>query len=282
MNAEKWADISERARSAAIPLVVRGFLARQSKVWSPERLVAQWSSQKVDVTVALPSHGVPYREQLHRHQKTMKLAEFVELMQTGQSCYLTQVPLSNFPELDHDLNAKELGLGRVFARNFWFGNNTRSGLHFDNADNLFGQLYGEKRALLISPKYSKLLYPFADNPSKSQVDLDCPNFKRHPKSARAEVWSCELAAGDALYIPRGWWHHISTKEVSISINFWHGDALSTLERTRMFLAGGLRVVWRATYDFFWHGVFGRPYSVRLFSPIPPGVQAYNRFKARFK
>jgi lysine-specific demethylase 8 len=282
VNADKWRDVAEQARSAAIPLVVRNFISPQAKLWSPERMVGQWGSSEVDVAVDLPSHGVPYREQFGSHQKRMKLADFVELMQSGQSCYLTQVPLNSFPELDHDLNVKDLRLGRVFSRNLWVGNNTRSGLHFDNADNLFCQLYGAKRALLVGPKHSKFLYPFADNPSKSQVDLDCPDFARQPKSARIEVWGCQLNAGDALYIPRGWWHYISTADISISINCWHGDALSAFERLRMFLSGGLRVVGRASYDFFWHGVFGRPYSPRLFSPIPPGMQAYNRMKARFK
>jgi hypothetical protein len=282
VNSEKWCDVSEQARAASFPLVVRDLLSPKSRHWSPQRLTAESSGQPVAVNVNLPSHGVPYREQISDHHRKMRLDEFVALLQSGQSCYLNQVPLKDFPALESELNLKELRLGRIFSANLWVGCKTRSGLHFDNADNLFGQIYGQKRALLVSPNYSKFLYPFSDNPSKSQVDLECPDLERHPKCVRVQVWSCELGPGDALYIPRGWWHYISTEDISISINCWHGDTLSGVERVQMFLAGGLRVVWRASYDFFWHGVFGRPYPARLFSPPSPGIQAYNKVRAQFK
>ena len=282
VNSERWVDVSEQARSASVPVVIRGLFSAESGLWSPERLAAECGDREVGIAVDLPLRGVPYQEDTTQHHKRMRLSDFFSLLKSGQPCYLNQAPLKDFPALERELNLKELRLGRVFSVNLWVGSKTRSGLHYDNADNLFGQIYGEKRAVLVSPDHSKSLYPFHDNPSKSQVDVDAPDLKRYPKYARVKVWTCELRAGDALYIPRGWWHHLSTQDVSISINCWHGDMLSAPEKMRMFLAGGLGVVWRTGYDFFWHGVVGRPYPPRLFSPLPPGVTAYNRVKAYFK
>jgi oxalate decarboxylase/phosphoglucose isomerase-like protein (cupin superfamily) len=30
----------------------------------------------------------------------------------------------------------------------------------------------------------------------------------------------ELQAGDTIYIPRRWWHHVRTTAVSLSVNHW--------------------------------------------------------------
>jgi hypothetical protein len=278
---EKWRDVAEDARSVKLPLLIHELFAAQARAWSPERFVEHWPTREVAVVVDLPPHGVPYREQSDNYHRRLTMREFVALLREGRAAYLNQAALADYDALRDDIPADALGLGRIFALNLWVGGRTRSGLHYDNADNLFGQIFGTKRALLISPEYSRRLYPFADNPSKSQVDLDDPDERRFPKIARVEVWSCDLQPGDALYIPRGWWHHITAADVSISINCWHGDTLSEYERLQGFLAGGTRVLSRTVYDFVWHGVCGRPYRARLFSPPPPGVRAYRSVKARF-
>ncbi|KAK1978924.1 JmjC domain-containing protein [Colletotrichum cereale] len=37
-------------------------------------------------------------------------------------------------------------------------------------------------------------------------------------------WDCVLEAGDALYIPIGWWHYVRSLSVSFSVSFWwNGD-----------------------------------------------------------
>jgi hypothetical protein len=279
---DRWAECAEQARDDSVPLVIRGLFLNQAKSWSPKRFAEQWPTREVRLVVDLPPHGVPYREEAEKYFLRTSLGEFVNLLYSGRSCYLTQVPLSEFSELKAEIDIKDLRLGRIFALNLWMGSKTRSGLHYDHADNLFGQIFGSKRARLVSAKESKYLYPFGDNPSKSQVDLDAPDLRRHPKSARAEIWECELKPGDALFIPRGWWHHITAEDISISINCWHGETFSGLDHLRLFLAGGVRVVSRAAYDFMWHGVMGRSYRHRLFSSPPLGLGAFNKLKSRFR
>lgn len=252
------------------------------KGWSPSRFRNEYGAQNVNVVTKLPDHGVPYRERSKAHQREMSMAEFVALLEGGEVCYLNQAPLRSLPSLAADLDLEPLRLGRLHSLNVWVGSRTRSGLHFDNADNFFGQMYGTKRALLIAPKDSKHLYPFADNPTKSQVDPEQPDPDAFPAFAKCEVWECELKAGDALYIPRGWWHFIAAQQVSVSINCWHGDSLTNTELTSLFLAGGPGVLLRAARDFVWHGVLRRPYQCRLFSPPSPGVAAYRRLTSFFQ
>jgi hypothetical protein len=282
MSVERWAEVAEQARTALVPLVIRKAFPEQAATWTPQRFLEQWPDQEINVTVDLPAHGVPYRESSDLHQRTMTVADFVKLLESGNRCYLNQTPIASFPALEREFDLKILQLSRIFAVNLWLGGKTRSGLHYDRADNLFVQMYGRKRALLVSPRYSRFLYPFSDNPSKSQVDPETPDVERHPRFARCHVWVCELAAGDAVYIPRGWWHFIAADEVSISVNCWHGDALSEVERMRMFLAAGLRVLWRTGCDFVQYGLLGRPWQARMFSPPPPGLEAYRALRARLR
>src|SRR5688572_14648828 len=282
VSIKKWHEVSEEAHETRLPLVIPGLFEQQSKLWSPGRLAKEWPDYEVGIVVDLPLHGVPYREKSKDYQKNMKLAEFISLLHSGKSCYLNQMPISAFPKLQHELDLHELKLTRIFAVNLWVGNKTRSGLHFDNADNLFGQVYGKKKAFMVSPAHSRFLYPFTYNPSKSQVDLDAPDFIRYPKSSLIEIWTCELNPGDGLFMPRGWWHHITSDHISISVNCWHGDSLSEFEYMRLFLAGGLPVLWRTAYDFVWHGLLKHRYQYRLFSPAPPGIKLYDRITSRLR
>lgn len=276
---QQWKELAEEARSTFCPIVVSNLFEKVSMSWSPQQLATQFGNKEVSVVVDLPKHGVPYKERSKDYQRRMRLSDFISILSNGRSCYLNQVPLVEYPNLYSELDVKSLSLGRIFAVNLWVGSKTHSGLHFDRADNLFGQVYGVKRALLVSPTYTTDLYQFADNPSKSQIDLEEPDFNTYPKSKRIQVWSCTLTPGDGLYIPRGWWHHIYSEDISISVNCWHGDSLSEADYAKRFFAGGPRVVARAAYDFVWHGLMRRPYHHRLFSPPPPGLNAYERLKS---
>ncbi|MEL6865049.1 MAG: cupin-like domain-containing protein [Bacteroidota bacterium] len=273
---ERWNEVAEEARSERCPLVITKLFSQASQDWSPEKLAAQWGDREVNVVVDLPAHGTPYKERSNKYVQQITLGEFIELLRAGKSCYLNQAPLHQYPYLLENLAIKKLKLSRIFALNLWVGNKTRSGLHFDNADNLFGQIYGTKRVYLVSPAYSKYLYPFLDNPSKSQVDLEAPDMKKYPKSRQIEVWTYTLHPGDGLFMPRGWWHHICSNDISISVNCWHGESLTELEYLKMIFASGLPVLGRAVYDFVWHGLFKRPYEHRLFSPPSPGLTAYHK------
>ena len=75
------------------------------------------------------------------------------------------------------------------------------------------------------PARSELLYPGAEgDASRSLADVFVPDLLRFPNLARAEADALhvDVRAGDALYIPLGWWHAVSTpaQERSISISYW--------------------------------------------------------------
>ncbi|MFN8641299.1 MAG: cupin-like domain-containing protein [Candidatus Binatia bacterium] len=95
--------------------------------------------------------------------------------------------------------------------------------HRDAADNVHVQLIGCKRFTLFAPGDSARLYPnslFSGVPNGCGVDVEAPDLARHPRFRDAQPYVAALAPGDAIYIPRGAWHHVRTVADSLSTNFW--------------------------------------------------------------
>jgi hypoxia-inducible factor 1-alpha inhibitor (HIF hydroxylase) len=97
--------------------------------------------------------------------------------------------------------------------------------HYDEQENFFAQVGGEKRCLLFSPSMFKCLYPFpVHHPCDRQcmIDLRNPDFKRFPRLAEVKGYEAVVGPGDVLYIPAYWFHQIeSMKEITVSVNFWY-------------------------------------------------------------
>jgi lysine-specific demethylase 8/hypoxia-inducible factor 1-alpha inhibitor (HIF hydroxylase) len=89
-------------------------------------------------------------------------------------------------------------------------------LHFDSHDGTLIQLRGTKRVSLFPPHVSSELYPFAVfggglPPWVSRVYIDRPDFNTYPRLAEAlqHRHVVDLAEGEVLFIPAGWWHEVA-------------------------------------------------------------------------
>jgi len=55
----------------------------------------------------------------------------------------------------------------------------------------------------------------------SAVDIENPDRSQFPNFFKAPVpYECVLGPGDALFIPKRWWHHVRSLEMSVSANVW--------------------------------------------------------------
>lgn len=98
-----------------------------------------------------------------------------------------------------------------------------SPLHFDLAHNLHAQVVGRKRFLLYERGHPGRMYPawpWSSLPNASRVDPVAPDLARFPRFRFAAPRVCELAPGDVVFMPGGTWHHVTTRETSISVNHW--------------------------------------------------------------
>ncbi|WP_181427837.1 cupin-like domain-containing protein [Pseudomonas mosselii] len=95
-------------------------------------------------------------------------------------------------------------------------------LHCDYEDNLFAQVWGRKRFLLASPATLGNLYVEAVKPtlSISSFDPDQPDYEKYPLARAVDFIECIVQPGDLLYLPAGWFHHVTALDFSLSINRW--------------------------------------------------------------
>ena len=110
----------------------------------------------------------------------------------------------------------------------WMGNQTRIAAHFDSPNNIACVSAGRRRFTLFPPEQLANLYvgPLDFTPAGqaiSLVDFHKPDFERYPrfKDALQVAQVVELEAGDAIYIPSMWWHHVEALDAfNVLINYW--------------------------------------------------------------
>ena len=166
----------------------------------------------------------------------------------------------------------------------WFGNAITTPAHVDEWNNIGCVVSGRRRFTLFPPEQIANLYigPLDFAPTgapMSLVHLHAPDFERFPRfrAALAAALSAELEAGDAIYIPPLWWHHVESLEpFNMLVNYWwHAapapalgtapgfdsliHAILTLRRQ----PPATRAAWQA---FFNHYVFGDDADVTAHIP----------------
>jgi len=103
------------------------------------------------------------------------------------------------------------------ATSLWIGPaGTVTPLHHDSTNILFCQIYGRKRFELIAPTETALLaepYGFY-----SPIDLDRRAEAAHPAVRALLVKDVVVGPGDCLFLPAGWWHRVTSLDVSISFS----------------------------------------------------------------
>ncbi|MEE4279126.1 MAG: cupin-like domain-containing protein [Halieaceae bacterium] len=129
--------------------------------------------------------------------------------------------------------AHPLDLGREPSIcSLWLGNRTRIAAHYDFPGNLACVLAGRRRFTLFPPECLMELHigPLEHTPSGqpiSLVDFHAVDEARFPRFAQAleRAQVAELDAGDALFIPSMWWHHVEAfAAVNLLINYWWRDS----------------------------------------------------------
>lgn len=110
---------------------------------------------------------------------------------------------------------------------FWYGSRGAfTQCHQDTYGcNLVAQLYGWKRWILFPPDDAEALYPtrlpFEESSVFSSVLVTEPDFNRFPAFRHARPRVVDLEAGQVLFVPHRWWHHVQTlSPAAISVNVW--------------------------------------------------------------
>ncbi len=110
----------------------------------------------------------------------------------------------------------------------WLGTAANVSSHYDTFDNLACVIAGKRRFTLYSPELIGRLYvgPIDHTMAGPPVSLaasSAPDDARFPlfREIRDQAWVCELGPGDALYLPKLWWHQVeSIAAFNGLVNYW--------------------------------------------------------------
>jgi hypothetical protein len=157
--------------------------------------------------------------------------------------YIAQCSLSDLPpELSQDLPApqlvREAGKGDIYASSIWLGlEPTYTPLHRDPNPNLFVQLHSSKIVRLLPPQDGDAVFRQVQTALGCRVGnsrirgaemMEGPEKELlHDAIWRQHSWQlqeAELSPGDALFIPKGWWHSVRSLSddgrLNGSVNWW--------------------------------------------------------------
>lgn len=162
---------------------------------------------------------------------------------------------SHFPNFraDNDLNLTEHVNNDLLNTpdiKIWLGNATLACCHYDTSDNIACCVVGNRQFTLFPPSQINNLYPGPlelnpGGPAISMVNFKKPDFEKHPrfKEAIAHGQIANLTPGDALYLPRMWWHQVEgLSPFNVLVNYWWnktpkymGEAMSVLQHALLSL-----------------------------------------------
>jgi len=231
----------------------------------------------------IPDHlNVPYihesrRYLVEKHTLADALSR-IEAQISDKVDYLAQTPIERFEGI-----TEHFDLSTVLAEhgpddiqsNIWVGSKgTKSGFHYDLADNILVQIRGVKQLWLASPNDTGYMYPFVDARTKSWVDPmnpeGCPDYVNY-----ATVYEGQLNPGDIIFIPTLWWHYVKGLEPSISLNVFFGQG-SVRDQDAQEFTNYQRLRFRLQYCLeFTKATLGFPRPARLFTPLTAGSEQGN-------
>jgi hypothetical protein len=143
------------------------------------------------------------------------------------SIYVGSVPTEDFLPRFAALHPMPL-LSPAVSPRVWIGHAANVSSHYDAVDNLACVAVGTRRFTLFSPDSIDKLYvgPIDNTMAGQPVSLaasSAPDEERFPlfEQIKNQSLVAELAAGDALYLPKLWWHKVeSTAPFNVLVNYW--------------------------------------------------------------
>ena len=172
------------------------------------------------------------------HRQVLPFDRFIDLVSDdggGNDAYLTAYNSGRnrdaLAPLDADLGTLDAlltpGPGML-----WIGPmGTFTPLHFDLTNNLLAQVVGTKQLILAPPSETWRLAHQRHVFSEVHDLTDPERLARYSLAEEARTFDVELAAGDLLYIPVGWWHQVTSLEFSVMLTYtnfrWANDAYAT-------------------------------------------------------
>jgi hypothetical protein len=290
-------------RGADLPFVVRGLVSswplvaagRKSGRDARDYLLRRRRDRPFVVSVGQPGIGerLFYDDAMAMNFRTLhaKLPEIFRWIDEAEGkpdappIYLASIDVHDFFAGLHEENHVDLG-DRSCITSIWMGTRTRIAAHNDTPNNLGCVAVGRRRFTLFPREQFRNLYlgPVDNTPAGravSMVDFHAPDFAAHPRFREAlrHAQVAELEAGDAIYIPAMWWHHVEGLDgFNALVNYWWRDTPAWLGAPQDAVTHAMMAIrdlpddekrhWRDMFDYY---VFGD--NEEVVAHIPPDARS---------
>lgn len=155
----------------------------------------------------------------------MKMSEYIDVLEskpTNYRIFLYNL-LKEVPKLQQDFKYPDVGLRflKQLPMLFFGGENSKVFMHYDidYANILHFHFHGRKQCILFPPSESKHLYkvPHALI-SREDINFNDPDYEKFPVLKKARGYITELNHGETLYMPEGYWHHMTYLTAGFSMS----------------------------------------------------------------
>lgn len=158
---------------------------------------------------------VDYSKKINEPVTQMKMAEYVELLQTQPTdlrIFLYNL-MKEVPALQQDYEMPDLGLNlfKNLPMLFFGGTGSNVFMHYDIdlANILHFHFAGKKRCIIVPPSQSKYMYKIPYSViCREDINFDTPDFEKWPALKNIKPFYADLQHGEMLYMPEGWWHYM--------------------------------------------------------------------------
>lgn len=199
-----------------------------ARAWTPRNLIDKVGADSIVEIQIDREKDSNYEINSVHHRQPIRFADFIDKVEQAPSndFYLTannlafdKTPVGVLAQDTGTLGDGYLDTANTAMRMFlWIGpKGTITPLHHDKTNNAFIQIYGRKRFRLIPALEAPFMYNHVG--VFSRVDLLNVDHQQFPLFSRSHSIDVTVEAGDFLFIPLGWWHHVVGEETSISLSF---------------------------------------------------------------
>jgi hypothetical protein len=228
-------------------ILAQGYLAPFAETILPYELITtprntiQCSKDQAD-TRSLETKAISQCVKFQRFNAPLSLFLRSCSSDSQERLYIAQAQVVDLPkQLQDDLPVpklvKEAGKGDIYDSNIWMGiPPTYTPLHKDPNPNLFVQLASSKAVRLFKPSAGAALFrevqssirEFASSNFRGEEMMEGPeravleDMVWGERTASKGGFAALVGPGDALFIPKGWWHSFKSIGTSVngSVNWW--------------------------------------------------------------
>lgn len=204
--------------------------------WNLETLAARVGNPEIEVQMDREAdadfelNSIRHKRRMRWHDILARLADdpdtndfYVTANNSGQNRKALAPLWQDVGRLPGYLGPSHLGDGF-----FWMGpKGTVTPWHHDLTQNLLVNMVGTKRVALVSPAETHRMQNHRHCFSRFGADAALAEV---PEAERPRVLTVDIGPGEILFLPVGWWHHVTGLSLTIGMSFtnfvWPNDFTS--------------------------------------------------------